>query len=189
MAAIKKSELKDVFIGLSQIMVKKGGIDDFTTVVPELEIPVTVDSLTLSMGEATLNRVKVHGLQADWAVTTTPGEFEFTCTIPSTDEVLMAYFFGNDEGKVTTIGSATINGVSGYSGFSITAKSVSRDLGLILINEGEDKAVLFKKMTVTAAIAFENGSTTPIGINLTGTMVAAEGESTDDVAFLSRTIS
>jgi hypothetical protein len=186
MAAVKKSDLKDVFIGLSQIMVKKGGIDDFTTVSPELEIPVTVDSLTLSMGEATLNRVKVHGLQADWAVTTTPGEFEFTCTIPSVDDVLMAYFFGNEQGEVTQIASATINGVTGYKGFSITAKNVSRDLGLILINEGEDKAVLFKKMTVTAAIAFENGSTTPLGINLTGTMVAAEGESTDDIAFLTK---
>lgn len=186
MAAVKKSELKDVFIGVSQVLVKKGGIDDFTNVAPEMEIPVTVDSLTLSMGEATLNRVKVHGLQADWAVTTTPGEFEFACTIPSIDEQLMAYFFGDEQGKVSNIASSTVNGVA-YKGFSITAKNVSRDMGIILINEGEDKCVMFKKMTVTAAIAFENGSTTPIGINLTGTMVAAEGESTDDIAFLTKT--
>lgn len=185
MAAIKKSEFKDVFIGISQVLVKKGGITDFTSVDPELELPVTVDSLTLSMGEATLNRIKVHGLQADWAVTTTPGEFEFACTVPSVDDVLMAYFFGDDKGQVTNIASSTVNGVN-YKGFSMTAKNVSRDMGIILINEGEDKAVLFKKMTVTAAIAFENGSTTPIGINLTGTMVAAEGESTDDIAFLTK---
>ena len=86
MAAIKKSELKDVFIGLSQVLVVKGGINDFSSVSPELELPVTVDTLTLSMGEATLNRVKVHGLQSDWAVTTTPGDFEFACTIPSIHE-------------------------------------------------------------------------------------------------------
>ena len=36
MAAIKKSEFKDVFIGLSQILVVKGGISDFTSVAPEL---------------------------------------------------------------------------------------------------------------------------------------------------------
>jgi hypothetical protein len=42
-------------------------------------------------------------------------------------------------------------------------------------------------MTVTPALAFENGSTTPIGINLTGTMVAAEGASDDDIAFLTKT--
>lgn len=182
MAATKKSEFKDVFIGLSQILVVKGGITDFTSVAPELELPVTVDTLTLSMGEATLNRVKVHGLQSDWAVTTTPGDFEFSCTVPSISKTLIEYFFGESN----NIASSTVNEVT-YSGFSFTAKNVSRDLGIVLINEGEDKAVLFKKMTVTPSLAFENGSTTPIGINLTGTMVAADGTSDDDVAFLTKT--
>lgn len=182
MAATKKSELKDVFIGLSQILVVKGGITDFASVTPELEIPVTVDTLTLSMGEATLNRVKVHGMQADWAVTTTPGDFEFSCTIPSVHQTLIEYFFG----EANSIAASEVNGVN-YKGFSLTAKNVSRDLGIVLINEGEDKCVLFKKMTVTPALAFENGSTTPIGINLTGTMVASDGTSDDDVAFLTKT--
>lgn len=181
MAAKSKAELKDVFIGLSQILVVKGGITDFATVSPELDLPVTVDSLTLSMGEATLNRVKVHGLQADWAVTTTAGEFEFSCTIPSVHKDLIEYFFG----EANSITSSTVNGVD-YKGFSMTVKNVSRDLGIVLVNEGEDKAVLFKKMTVTPSLAFENGSTTPLGINLTGTMVAAEGASDDDVAFLTK---
>ena len=182
MAAKSKSDLKDVFIGLSQIMVVKGGISDFTNVAPELEIPVTVDTLTLSMGEATLNRVKVHGMQADWAVTSTPGDFEFSCTIPSVHKELISYFFG----EANDIISATVNEKS-YKGFSLTAKNVSRDLGIVLINEGEDKCVLFKKMTVTPSLSFENGSTTPIGINLTGTMVDAEGESDDNIAFLQKT--
>jgi hypothetical protein len=134
------------------------------------------------MGEPTLNRVKVHGLQSDWAVTTTPGEFEFACTIPSVHKDLINYFFG----EANEITGATVDGKS-YNGFSFSAKNVSRDFGLILVNEGEDKAVLFKKMTVTPSLAFENGSTTPIGINLTGTMVAAEGTSDDDVAFLTKT--
>lgn len=181
MAAKSKSDLKDVFIGLSQIMVVKGGITDFTSVTPELEIPVTVDTLTLSMGEATLNRVKVHGMQADWAVTSTPGDFEFSCTIPSVHKDLISYFFG----EANDISDSTVNEKS-YKGFSLTAKNVSRDLGIVLVNEGEDKCVLFKKMTVTPSLSFENGSTTPIGINLTGTMVAAEGASDDDIAFLQR---
>ena len=168
MAAKKKSELKDVFIGVSQVLLKKDGISDFKNVAPEMEVTVTVDTLTLSMGEPTLNRVKVHGLQSDWAVTTTPGEFEFSCTIPSVHKDLITYFFG----EANAIDSASVDGKS-YSGFSFSAKNVSRDFGLILINEGEDKAVLFKKMTVTPSLAFENGSTTPIGINLTGKMVAA----------------
>ena len=182
MAAIKKTELKDVFIGLSQILVKEGGITDFTSVEPEYEIPVTVDSLSLSMGEATLNRVKVHGLQTDWAVTSTPGDFEFACTIPSTHKTLLSFFFG----EANNISNAQVNDKT-YSGVSLTVKNVQRDLGIILINEGEDKCVLFKKMTVTPALAFENGSTEPIGIRLTGTLVAGEGTSDDDVAFLTKT--
>lgn len=176
-----KSSLKDVFIGISQVMLKKDGITDFTDVSPEIEVPVTVDSLTLSMGEPTLNRVKVHGLQSDWAVTTTPGEFEFACVIPSIHENLISYFFG-EANKIT---SSDINGVS-YKGFSFTAKSVSRDFGLIIVNEGEDKCVCFKKMTVTSTISYEDGSTTPIGIKLTGTMVASEGTSDDDICFLTK---
>ena len=183
MAAKKKSELKDVFIGVSQVMLVQGGISDFASVAPEMEVPVTVDTLTLSMGEPTLNRVKVHGLQSDWAVTTTPGEFEFSCTIPSVHKDLINYFFG----EANVIGASEVDGVA-YKGFSFSAKNVSRDFGLVLINEGEDKAVLFKKMTVTPSLSFENGSTTPIGINLTGTMVAAEGTSDDDVAFLTKTV-
>lgn len=182
MAAIKKTDLKDVFIGLSQILVKEGGITDFTSVEPEYEIPVTVDSLSLSMGEATLNRVKVHGLQTDWAVTSTPGDFEFACTIPSTHKTLLQFFFG----EANNISSATVNEKT-YSGVSLTVKNVQRDLGIILVNEGEDKCVLFKKMTVTPALAFENGSTEPIGIRLTGTLVAGEGSNDDDVAFLTKT--
>ena len=181
MAAIQKTDLKDVFIGLSQVLIKKGGITDFTNVEPEYEIPVTVDSLSLSMGEATLNRVKVHGLQTDWAVTSTPGDFEFACTIPSTHKTLLEYFFG----EANNIASATVNGKT-YGGVSLTVKNVQRDMGIVLINEAEDKCVLFKKMTVTPALAFENGSTEPIGIKLTGTLVAGEGSNDDDVAFLTK---
>ena len=181
MASKNKSQLKDVFIGISQVKFKTGGISDFKTVSPEMEVPVTVDTLTLSMGEPTLNRVKVHGLQSDWAVTTTPGEFEFACTIPSVHKDLISYFFG----EANDIASATVDGVN-YAGFSFTAKSVSRDFGLIIVNEGEDKCVCFKKMTVTSTIAYENGSTTPIGIKLTGTMVTAEGASDDDICFLTK---
>ena len=181
MAATTKNDLKDVFIGLSQVLIKKGGITDFTSVEPELEIPVTVDSLSLSMGEATLNRVKVHGLQTDWAVTSTAGDFEFACTIPSTHKTLLEYFFG----EANNIANATVNGKT-YSGVSLTVKNVQRDMGIILINEAEDKCVLFKKMTVSPALAFENGSTDPIGIKLTGTLVAGEGANDDDVAFLTK---
>ena len=62
MAMKTKQELKDVFSGLSSIMLVKGGIADFATVTPDFDLPVTVDTLSLSQAEPTLNRTKVHGL-------------------------------------------------------------------------------------------------------------------------------
>lgn len=175
-----KKELKDVFMGLSEIRTVKGGISDFKTVVSEMEIPVLVDTLTMSMGEPTKNSVKVHGLQTDWAVTYTAGEFNFACTIPSTHKDLCEYFFG----EANIVENATIDGKSA-SGISLTMKNVMVDLGLVLLNETGDKVVLVKKLSVTPRFVFENASTTPIGIALTGSLVVSEGEENDDdIAFL-----
>lgn len=175
-----KKELKDVFMGLSEIRTVKGGISDFKTVVSEMEIPVLVDTLTMSMGEPTKNSVKVHGLQTDWAVTYTAGEFNFACTIPSTHKDLCDYFFG----EANIVENATIDGKSA-SGISLTMKNVMVDMGLVLLNEAGDKVVLVKKLSVTPRFVFENASTTPIGIALTGSLVVGEGEENDDdIAFL-----
>lgn len=180
MAYKTKKELKDVFMGLSEIRTVKGGISDFKSVTSEMEIPVLVDTLTMSMGEPTKNSVKVHGLQTDWAVTYTAGEFEFACTIPSTHKDLSSYFFG----EANEITDGTIDGKSA-TGYSVTMKNVMVDLGLVLVNETGDKAVLVKKLSVTPRYVFENASTTPIGIALTGSLVVDEsGDNDDDIAFL-----
>lgn len=182
MAYKTKKELKDVFMGLSEIRTVKGGISDFSTVTSEMEIPVLVDSLTMSMGEPTKNSVKVHGLQTDWAVTYTAGEFNFACTIPSTHKDLCEYFFG----EANALEAATIDGVS-YSGFSLTMKNVMVDLGLVLINEAGDKCVLVKKLSVTPRFVYDEASTSPVGIALTGSLVVDESEANDDdIAFLSK---
>lgn len=182
MAVKTKKELKDVFMGLSEIMTVQGGISDFATVTPELEIPVVVDSLTMSMGEPTKNSVKVHGLQADWAVTYTPGEFSFACTIPSVHKDICKYFFG----EANDVSTSSVNGVT-YKGFSLTMKNVVKEIGLVLMNESGDKCVLVKKLSVNPRFVFENGSTEPIGIALTGSLVVDETETNDDdIAFLTK---
>lgn len=102
MAMKTKQELKDVFSGLSSIMLVKGGIANFATVTPDFDLPVTVDTLSLSQAEPTLNRTKVHGLQADWAVTSTAGDITFAATVPSVSKELVEYFLG----KTTEIGAS-----------------------------------------------------------------------------------
>lgn len=180
MAYKNKKELKDVFMGLSEMRAVKGGIEDFKSVTSEIELPVLVDSLSMSMGEPTKNSIKVHGLQTDWAVSYTAGEFEFSCTIPSTHKEISSYFFG----EANEITGGTIDGKTA-TGYSVTMSNVMVELGLILINETGNKAVLVKKLVVTPRYVFEDASTSAIGIALSGTLVVDDSEgNNDDIAFL-----
>jgi hypothetical protein len=183
-----KQELKDVFSGLSSIMLVKGGISDFATVEPDFDLPVTVDTLSLSQSEPTLNRTKVHGLQADWAVTSTPGDITFAATVPSISEELVKYFLG-EANKIGETGASTVNGVQ-YTGFSATLSSKKLNVGFALLSDDEEKCLLVKKMAVYARPLFENASTTPFGFALSGTIEIDDGaqneNSDDNIAFLTK---
>lgn len=185
MAMKSKIELKDVFSGLSSIMVVKDGIRDFATVTPDFDMPVTIDSLSMSQDAPTLNHYKVHGLQADWAVTATPGDFTFSATVPTIHKDVVGYFLG----EANEVATSTINGVS-YQGISASLKSVKLNMGIILISEDGNKAIVIKKMAVYATPQYENGSTTPFAFTLTGSIEIEDGaitEQTDDnIAFLSK---
>lgn len=61
MALLSKQELKDVFMGLATLYVVKGGISSFTSITPDFDMPVTVDSLSMTQDAPTLNHYKVHG--------------------------------------------------------------------------------------------------------------------------------
>lgn len=186
MAMKSKLELKEVFSGLSSIMLVKGGITDFATVKPDLDLPVTVDSLSLSQAEPTLNRTKVHGIQADWAVTSTAGDITFAATVPSISENLVIFFLGKAN-KVTT---ASVNGQE-YSGISVTLNSKKIDVGIALLSEDGEKCILVKKMAIYARPLFENASTTPFAFALSGTIELEDGAastaaSDDNIAFLTK---
>jgi hypothetical protein len=186
MAMKTKQELKDVFSGLSSIMLVKGGITDFASVKPDFDLPVTVDTLTLSQAEPTLNRTKVHGLQADWAVTSTAGDITFTATVPSMSKELVGYFLG----EANDISNATVNGVT-YSGFSATLSNKKLNVGFALLSDDAEKCLLVKKMAIYARPLFENASTTPFGFELSGTIEIEDGavsgaSSDDNIAFLTK---
>lgn len=185
MAMKTKQELKDVFSGLSSIMLVKGGIADFASVEPDFDLPVTVDTLSLSQAEPTLNRTKVHGLQADWAVTSTAGDITFAATVPSVSKELVEYFLG----KTNVIEQAVINSQQ-FEGFSAVLNSKKLNVGFALISDDGEKCVLVKKMAIYARPLFENASTTPFGFALSGTIEiedgAADETSDDNIAFLTK---
>lgn len=181
MAMKTKQELKDVFSGLSSIMLVKGGIANFSTVTPDFDLPVTVDTLSLTQAEPTLNRTKVHGLQADWAVTSTAGDITFAATVPSMSKELIAYFLG----EANEIASSMVNNQA-FSGVSATLNSKKLNAGFALLSEDGDKCLLVKKMAIYARPLFENASTTPFGFALTGTIEIEDGDDDDNIAFLTK---
>jgi hypothetical protein len=186
MAFLKKTDLKDVFNGLSSIYLKKGALTDFSSVTFDMDLPVTVDTLQISSSDPTLNRTKVHGLSADWTVSSTPGEITFAATIPSVSEELIKYFLGESNSvsaSVTTTGDA-----QKFKGISATLNNVKLTVGLGLLSEDGEKLILVKKLIAYASPQYENGSSTPFAFKLTGTIEASDGDSTsdDDIAFLTK---
>ena len=185
MAMKSKIELKDVFSGLSSILVVKNGITDFATIAPDFDLPVTVDSLSMTQDAPTLNHYKVHGLQADWAVTATPGDFTFSATVPSVHKDLVGYFLG----EANDVSASSINGEE-YEGISATLNSVKLNMGIVLLSEDKQKAVVVKKMAVYATPNYENGSTTPFAFTLTGSIELEDnttgGATDDNIAFLTK---
>jgi hypothetical protein len=185
MAMLSKIELKKTFSGLSSIMIVKGGISDFAEVTPDFDVPVTVDSLSMTQDAPTLNHYKVHGLQSDWIVTATPGDFSFSATVPSVAESLVSYFLGGSK----AINSSSVNGKS-FKGIAANLKSVKLNVGIVLLSEDEENAIIIKKMAIYATPQYENASTTPFAFTLTGSIEieeGAEGSSGDEnIAFLTK---
>jgi hypothetical protein len=186
MALTTINELNDVFSGLSSIYLKKGGFSgDISALAFDWQLPVTVDSLSFSQAEPTLNRTKVHGLQADWAVTATPGDVTFTATVPTMSEEVTTWFLG---GPTKTVTSAALNESTSnkFSGNAYALKQVKLYASIGLLSEDGNKLFVIKRLALYATPVFENGSTTPYAFRLTGSIEAVDSASQDDILFLDK---
>lgn len=181
MALLTKGELKKIFSGLSSIYVKKDGLADLTTLDFDWDMPVTVDSFSFNQSEPTLNRTKVHGLQADWCVIAEAGEITISATVPSIDADLTDYFMDNG----TAVNAATVNGEAGWKGRSYTLSSKKLNMGIGLLSDDGKHLVAIKKIAMYATPMFENASTTPFGFTLTGSIEASD-DSNNNIVFLDK---
>ena len=170
-----KKDLKTVFAGLSSIMLQKAQIDTSSasiTISADFDLPVTVDTLSISQGAPSINHYKVHGMATDWTSTATPSDAEISLTIPSVHEDLIEYFFG--AGSAVT---ATLNGSTNtFAGSGYKNDPIKCECSLVLMNDTEDKLFVIAKASLWASIQYENGSTEPIAISISGTI---EGNDTD----------
>ena len=182
LALKSKNDLKNVFSGVSNILIKKDGFTGaLTNLVFDYDMPVILDTLSMTMSDPTINKVMVHGMIVPWCSTSTPGEFSFSATVPSIHEELSEWFLG---GKVNTAPvSATLDSKT-FTGNAYSMKNTKLIASVGLLSEDGKKLLLIKKISIYASPSFDNASTTPYCFKLTGTIEATEDATQDDILIL-----
>lgn len=181
MAVKKKIDMQgDVFSGISAVYLVNGGIttsNNAATIAETdvVEAPVSEDSgFNFNGGEPSVSHFRVHGLNADWASTFTPGDGELTLQIPCYSEDVLKVIYGS-EGVDTTLtlpSDITVGGKSSVKGKTRSFEQKAVYLGLLILNDTEDKLFYVKKGKFVATPAFDGGDT-PYAITLTGALSAA----------------
>lgn len=180
MALKRKIDLQgDVFEGISSVFAVKGGIttSNGTATLTEanmLEFPVSDDSgFNFDTGQPSIEHFKVKGLNTDWVNTFTPGDGEITLEIPCNETNIMQTCFG-DEGVTATINlpsGLTVSGKSKLSGNAYASAQKAVYLGLLILNDTEDKVLFIKKAKFMAQAIFD-GSNKPLCVVLNGAIAA-----------------
>ena len=186
MAFKKKIDMQgDVFSGISCVFAVKGGIP--TTVGgggsgtaatltdgDMLEFPVSQDSgFNFDTGAPSVNHFKIHGMNADWVNTFTPGDGEVKLEIPCNGSDIFKFCFGQDgvDTTLTLPSGTTVGGKGKLKGKSYSSIQKAIYLGLLVLDETETKVLYIKKTKFMAQATFD-GSNKPFVVTLTGSIAA-----------------
>ena len=189
MAVKSKTSLKEVFAGLSSILFQSDVLDleDTLSIRPLFDLPVHVDDLSVTQDEPDLNHYKVHGLNADWTCTATAGDVSVSMVIPTLHNDFLSFIYGTPtdvDGGALTKEDARVDGSFDGKAYALSSKKVNGSF--ILVNEAKDKLFVIANASVWASLVYENGSTDPIAIRLSGTIELRDGA---DIALLTRAAS
>lgn len=180
----KKIQMQgDVFEGISSVFAVAGGLT-FTTNACDLssatlqEFPVSEDSgFNFDTGQPSIEHFKVKGLNADWVNTFTPGDGEITLEIPCHNTNIMEMVFGQTGTQATiTLPSGVSSVGTAVAGKTYASAQKAIYLGLLILNDTEDKLLLIKKAKFMAQAIFD-GSNKPLCVVLTGAIAASDANS------------
>ena len=174
----------NVFEGISAVFAVNGGftfgndgnLNLLNANAKLLEFPCSEDSgFSFDTGAPSIEHFKVHGLNADWVSTFTPGDTELNIEIPCHDTEIMQLVFGSNGTDITinlpldalkdTTGVATATATG--KGFGAAQKSV--ELGLLILDDTEKRLFYIKKAKLTAQVTFD-GSNKPLCVVLSGSL-------------------
>lgn len=173
MALRKKIEMQDdVFSGISAVFAVAGGLGDSLSFANATEFPVSDDSgFNFNTGQPSVEHFKVKGMNTDWVNTFTPGDGEITLEIPcnNTGILTLCGFKGTAASVTLPSGVSSVGTAASGQSYPVTQKAVY--LGLLILNDTEDKLLFIKKGKFMAQIIFD-GSNKPLCVVLTGTIAA-----------------
>ena len=183
-------KMKDIFVG-PKTLLYTSVIADLSKatleITPEVELPVTVDTLKATMDDPTINHYKVIGLAGDWATTSELGDFNVEFVVPSKAKDLLKVMFGEDAvtdlTKVTlkTTGDTTLDNTTGFTGVAVEPKKFKIKGTIVIVDEEKKNLMVITNIALYATLQWDNSGTEPVAFKFSGSI---EGAGKRSIAWL-----
>lgn len=190
MAMTTIDKMKDIFVG-PKTLLYTSVIADLSKatleITPEVELPVTVDTLKATMDDPTINHYKVIGLAGDWATTSELGDFNVEFVVPSKAKDLLKVMFGEDAvtdlTKVTlkNTGDTTLDSATGFAGVAVEPKKFKIKGTIVIVDEEKKNLMVITNIALYATLQWDNSGTEPVAFKFSGSI---EGAGKRSIAWL-----
>ena len=190
MAMTTIDKMKDIFVG-PKTLLYTSVIADLSKatleITPEVELPVTVDTLKATMNDPTINHYKVIGLAGDWATTSELGDFNVEFVVPSKAKDLLKVMFGEDAitelTKVTLkgTGDTSLDATSGFTGVAVEPKKFKIKGTIVIVDEEKKNLMVITNVALYATLQWDNSGTEPVAFKFSGSI---EGAGKRSIAWL-----
>lgn len=185
-------KMKDIFVG-PKTLLYTSVIADLSKatleITPEVELPVTVDTLKATMDDPTINHYKVIGLAGDWATTSELGDFNVEFVVPSKAKELLKVMFGEDAitelTKVTLkgTGDTTLDNTNGFNGVAVEPKKFKIKGTIVIVDEEKKNLMVITNIALYATLQWDNSGTEPVAFKFSGSI---EGAGKRSIAWLTK---
>ena len=192
MAMTTIDKMKDIFVG-PKTLLYTSVIADLSKatleITPEVELPVTVDTLKATMDDPTINHYKVIGLAGDWATTSELGDFNVEFVVPSKAKDLLKVMFGEDAvtdlTKVTLkgTGDTTLDNTTGFAGVAVEPKKFKIKGTIVIVDEEKKNLMVITNIALYATLQWDNSGTEPVAFKFSGSI---EGAGKRSIAWLTK---
>lgn len=183
-------KMKDIFNGPKTLLYSKA-ITDLNNatvdITPDVELPVTVDSLKATMDDPTINHYKVIGLAGDWATTAELGDFNVEFVVPSKAKDLLKIMFGED--AITELTEVTLKGTgdatldAGFTGIAVEPKKFKIKGTIVIVDDEKKNLMVITNIALYATLQWDNSGTEPVAFKFSGSI---EGAGKRSIAWLTK---